>query len=580
MAFTPSCKALLGLAAGLSIAATLGGCQGQDPNRWVQNMGDYLNLRNGLLNPSEVGRFDKANPWGTSKPVTWPILEQLDMVDEPDLHWATATDPLPSDLVVEQKEYVVGEGDILDLGVYELVTPGILYQRQTQVNELGDISLQQIGSVHVSGLTPTQIEDKIGQIAVEKGFLLAKGNGTPGPQVSVQVTQSRTKIFSVLGQVGGPATYQIFTGADFRLLDALAMAHDITGGEQPGMDNLYVIRPQKGAGIIPAQTQPADSTGDMPTKNPLDTLDKLNTPTAPTSAPATAPAATSPSAEGPVFVHELPKSIATLSDNPKMLAQANLDSALGVSPTSAPATMPAMAPAVAPAETPAVPATMPATSNNEMLNSALGGATSKPGMIYVDGKWVEVNPGTSSAMSPAEAQAAATGITPPRVIRIPIEKLKEGDPRYNIIIQPGDVINVPNIPPGEFYMLGHVNRPGVYSLTGRKVTLKQAIAASGGLDPVAIPRRCDLIRRVGNTEVTVQIDLQRIFDGEQPDIFLKANDLINVGTDLVAPFLAVTRNAYRASYGWGFTYDRNFYNQPVITQSSGGTGSGGGVVTR
>jgi len=58
-----------------------------------------------------------------------------------------------------------------------------------------------------------------------------------------------------------------------------------------------------------------------------------------------------------------------------------------------------------------------------------------------------------------------------------------------------------------------------------------------------------------------------VFDGEQPDMYLESNDLVNVGTDAFATFLAVTRNAYRASYGWGFTYDRNLFNQPVLTQS-------------
>jgi polysaccharide export outer membrane protein len=245
-----------------------------------------------------------------------------------------------------------------------------------------------------------------------------------------------------------------------------------------------------------------------------------------------------------------------------VLAQAGLDAAISggtsVLPPAAPApaTMPAAAPSpVAPAATEPVD-----------LSQAVGGTASKPGMIFVNGKWVEASPGAAETMTPGEAEAAASGVSIPRVIRIPINRLKEGDPRYNIVIRPGDIINVPNIEPGEFYLLGHINRPGVYSLTGRKVTLKQAVAAAGGLDPVAIPRRCDLIRRIGNTEVTVQVDLQRIFDGEQPDIFLKSNDLVNVGTDMIAPFLAVTRNAYRASYGWGFTYDRNFYNQPVISQ--------------
>ena len=71
------------------------------------------------------------------------------------------------------------------------------------------------------------------------------------------------------------------------------------------------------------------------------------------------------------------------------------------------------------------------------------------------------------------------------------------------------------------------------------------------------------LRRLGsNQRVIVQVNLQKIFDGEQPDIFLKKDDLLNIGTDAIAPFLAVTRNAYRLSYGFGFVYDRNFYIQP------------------
>jgi hypothetical protein len=324
--------------------------------------------------------------------------------------------------------------------------------------------------------------------------------------------------------------------------------------------------------------------------NPLDTLDKLGAPaTEPATVPATMPAttpATTPglpesvsaapavtsvpnAGSGPVFVRELPQSILMLSQNPQV--QGDLDAAIRsgsgnstTGPATTPSTMPAMpaAPAIA-GTTPTT--TMPAQGD-------IGGQaslTSKPGMIFVDGKWIEVGPASGMQnMNQNEAIAAATGMTGTRIIRIPITPLLEGDQRYNIVIHPGDVIRVPNIEPGEFYLMGHVGRGGVYSLTGRKVTLKMAIAAAGGLDPVAIPRRCDLVRRVGNTEVTIQVDLQRIFDAEQPDIFLKPNDLVNVGTDMIAPFLAVTRNAYRASYGWAFTYDRNFYNQPVINQVS------------
>jgi protein involved in polysaccharide export with SLBB domain len=543
----------------LALAVAMTGCT--DVMQDAKNLGDYLNLRNGLLDPSQVGRFDKDNPWGRSKAVTWPILDTLDSVDEPNTHWTNATDPLPSDLVVETQEYVVGQGDYLDVTVFELVTPGLPYQETRKVDELGNIRLQNVGNIHVDGLTPSEIEKKIGDVAVDKGFLLRAGNGSPGPQVSVQLRQSQGRIFSILGQVGAPSTYFI-SQQDFRLLDALAMAHDLAGGTQPGLDYLYIIRPEKGAGIVPPPPIKEPDATSQPTTSPLNTLDQLKQNA---TAPASQPSAQMPQSDGPVLVRALPQSIATLSDNPTLLAQVDLDAAISGAASRPTTVAPGGSASVLPLPTATAPATGPAPSTGEaMMNQATGG---KPNMIYVNGKWVEAPAASNPAMTPTQAQALASSVSTPRVIRIPITKLVEGDPRYNIVIRPGDIIRVPNIEPGEFYLLGHVGRPGVYTLTGRKVTLKQAIAASGGLDAVAIPRRCDLIRRIGNTEVTVQVDLQRIFDGEQPDIFLKANDLVNVGTDLVAPFLAVTRNAYRASYGWGFTYDRNLYNQPVVTQN-------------
>jgi protein involved in polysaccharide export with SLBB domain len=561
-------KQALRMVMAAALVVSVGSCT--EMNQYAKNLGDYLNLRNGLLNPAEVGRFDKAQPWGWSKPVQWPILDKLELIDEPDTRWTTATDPLPSDLVVETKEYVVGEGDILNISIYELVTPGMPYADQKQVNELGMVTLTNLGQVKVAGLTPSEIEQKLADLAVEKHFLLPKSATSQGPQVSVQLYQSRARVFNILGQVTAPGTYNII-GTNFRILDALALGRDIAGGNAPGMDYMYVIRTPREAGVIPA-SQPASAPTTAPANtNPLNTIEGGAKPGA---AAPTAKEATAVASDMPVLLRPLPQ-VVTLAEVPQapILAQAGLDAAIsnGAAPASAPA--PASVPPLPPTPTtaatapaPTGPSAAPATGPID-LGQAIGGpASSKPIMVLINGKWVEAAPGQGN-MTPAEAQAAASGMTMPRVIRIPINKVKEGVPGYNIVIQSGDTIVVPNIEPGEFYLAGHVNRPGVYSLTGRKVTLKQAVAAAGGLDALAIPRRCDLIRRVGNVEVTVQVDLQRIFDGEQPDIYLKSNDLVNVGTDMVAPFLAVTRNAYRASYGWGFTYDRNFWNQPVINST-------------
>ena len=146
-----------------------------------------------------------------------------------------------------------------------------------------------------------------------------------------------------------------------------------------------------------------------------------------------------------------------------------------------------------------------------------------------------------------------------RVIKVPLVKLKAGELKYNIVIRPGDLIVVPQPIVGEYYMGGHVARTGVYSLTGRDITLKQAIISAGMLDPVAIPQRTRIIRRIGpNQEVIARVDLKRIFAGLEPDLFIKPNDQVMVGTNFFAPFVASFRNAFRITYGFGFLYDRNF----------------------
>jgi protein involved in polysaccharide export with SLBB domain len=146
-----------------------------------------------------------------------------------------------------------------------------------------------------------------------------------------------------------------------------------------------------------------------------------------------------------------------------------------------------------------------------------------------------------------------------RLIKIPTDKLLAGDPRYNIVIQPGDTIHVPVDLIGEFTIMGNVNQVGPINITGRPWTLKMAIAAAGGLGPLAQPKHVEVIRRIGTRkEEIVMVDLDKIASGEQPDFFIKPNDLINVGTEVTARWKAVLRNAFRAAYGFAFVYDRNF----------------------
>jgi len=203
--------------------------------------------------------------------------------------------------------------------------------------------------------------------------------------------------------------------------------------------------------------------------------------------------------------------------------------------------------------------------------------------IFQNGKWVPIQVGTPKSIEPVikvapEQQLAAPPEEKPpvfaegqegagtRLIRIPADKLLAGDPRYNIIIKSGDSIFVPVDIVGEFCIQGNVNRTGYIPLTGRPMTLKQAIAAAGGLGPLAWPKRCEVIRRIGRKkEEIVMVDLDKIASGEQPDFFIKPHDTINVGTHATARWRAILRNAFRATYGFGFVYDRNFADRDFGT---------------
>jgi len=196
--------------------------------------------------------------------------------------------------------------------------------------------------------------------------------------------------------------------------------------------------------------------------------------------------------------------------------------------------------------------------------------------VFQDGKWVPMQIGPPMLRRPVIEIVPPDDIRVPvqerptgdlewitgektRLIKIPADKLMAGDPRYNIVIKPGDSIYVPVDVVGEFCIMGNVNNQGYILMTGRPLTLKMAVAAAGGLGPLAYPKRCEVTRRIGRKkEEIVMVDLDKIASGAQPDFFIKPNDLINVGTHATSRWRAVLRNAFRATYGMGFVYDRNF----------------------
>ena len=97
-----------------------------------------------------------------------------------------------------------------------------------------------------------------------------------------------------------------------------------------------------------------------------------------------------------------------------------------------------------------------------------------------------------------------------------------GDLTLNVVLADGDMVNIPTAP--KFFIYGYVNSPGAYDLN-RRTTVLEAVATAGGLDrPMASATYC--ILRRNNEEIP--IDLVDIADGDEPNYYLQANDVLEV----------------------------------------------------
>jgi hypothetical protein len=61
-------------------------------------------------------------------------------------------------------------------------------------------------------------------------------------------------------------------------------------------------------------------------------------------------------------------------------------------------------------------------------------------------------------------------------------------------------------------------------------------------------------------EAALRVNLAAIRNRAEPDIYMQPDDHVIIGTNFWAQPLAVVRNGFRASYGFGFLLDRNFGN--------------------
>jgi len=495
-----------GVGLGLSVLAA-GGCSDQD-----------------YMNPTALGRFRPT-------PVVNVILDSLGVGEEEPSPYANAEEPRPADLMLFDEDYTIGPGDTLRISIFELLQQGLTDIRDYVVTESGNVSIPEVGSVHAAGLTERQLESELKRIL--SPAILRQ------PSVTISVQSSENRVFSINGDgVNRPGRYAM-PRSGLRLSEALATAGSVG---QFNVSYIYVTRDITGKEGVPEQQSSANTwvpgqskrTGDVVRNHIVLATDMIS------------------------------------EDELRSLA----------APGGAANGMGAREP-LEQVGKPANPAVQPEKDRGRIE------------WVFRDGQWIPVQAEApvsaappsmevSKEARPEAPEAKPEAETPPsfgweqiggagvqtRLIKIPVKKLMSGDSRYDIVIRAGDKITVPLDIVGEFCVYGNVNQVGYVPLTGRPMTLTGAIAAAGGLGPLAWPENVEVRRRIDeNHEAIVQVNLRRIAEGTQPDFFIKPHDIINVGTHPSARWLAILRTAFRATYGFGFIYDRNFadrdYQRPI-----------------
>jgi len=104
----------------------------------------------------------------------------------------------------------------------------------------------------------------------------------------------------------------------------------------------------------------------------------------------------------------------------------------------------------------------------------------------------------------------------------------------SLSVRPGDVLMIPG--GGQILVDGWVNKPGAYNVTPG-LTVSGIVAAAGGLLYPADANGVKIIRNErGGKKTIIQSDLEKIRNGQEPDIRLLGGDLVEISatTDKLA----------------------------------------------
>jgi polysaccharide biosynthesis/export protein len=161
------------------------------------------------------------------------------------------------------------------------------------------------------------------------------------------------------------------------------------------------------------------------------------------------------------------------------------------------------------------------------------GAVRQPGNLAFSGRWTLLEALTAAGgltdghgNSVFVLRRADNGLSDQVAISA-TDLIVNADPRVNIPIFPGDLINVPGVVDVLVYCLGEVQQPGAISFkSSERISVLTAIARAGGLTDRAGSRVS--IKRNGpaGQQSVLTADYKRILAGKDPDVTLQSGDVL------------------------------------------------------
>ena len=547
-----------------------------------------------FVDPSRTGYFETT-------PSAMPILNRIDVIEQAS-DGPEFVNPTPADLKPGDLSYRFAPGDVLKVQIPSLMQTGQTEIAERVVDQTGDIQLPVINKVRAAGRTTEELQKSI----EEKLQGIIKN-----PKAFVALTEGRAFQFRILGSVDQPGLYAL-NKPDLRLLDALATARGASSSTTRILVTRELIAEENKALYNKKPVDAAEATA-----SPTASKD-LVAPAATSPTPTANPAPALPTASDiDQLINELPSASAPAPTAPPTSDPASADPTATPAPTAPPVQDPANEPSKrrtqlgllrsesrqAPpvdideleqaktddrvgqnSDTPPAVNNLDATTGDQYIfdnasqswvrKSAVTAIPNHSEPVSATGSATSTN--TSDITSDDEgaklkSNEAAQELRTKRVIAkqeksvvidISYNDLVRGQANLNIVIRPGDLIYCDSGQVGVVYIDGEISRPGVYNLpTSGRLTLSRLVAAAGGVSELAIPERCDLIRRLGSDkEACVRISLAAIRNRAEPDLFLKPDDHIIVGTNFWALPLARFRRDLSFPNSVGFQLDRNFGN--------------------